>query len=120
MARILVADDDIDQVTLRKSLLETGGHQVDIALCVQSTLLQLEMGGTDLVIMDLRFPKTPDGLSLIRRIREMGCLKPVIVLSGWPEDLYDQPEESMVSRVMVKPVPMLELLEAVARLVPVS
>ena len=117
MARILVADDDLEQVNLRKSLLEAGGHQVDIALCVQSTLLQVGMGGADLVIMDLRIPDSTDGLALIREIRAMGCRKPVIVLSGWPEDLYDQPEEAMVSRVMVKPVPMMELLDAVASLV---
>ena len=117
MARILVADDDLEQVTLRKNLLEAGGHQVDIALCVQSTLMQVEMGGADLVIMDLRFPECPDGLLLIRRIREIGCRKPVIVLSGWPEDLYDQPEESMVSCVLVKPVPITELLQTVASLV---
>ncbi len=117
MARILVADDDLEQVTVRKDLLEAGGHRVDIALCVQSTLMQVEMGDADLLIMDLRFPDTRDGLALIRRIRETGCTKPVIVLSGWPEDIYNQPEERMVSRVMVKPVPMLELLDAVARLV---
>lgn len=116
MARILVADDDLDQVTLRKCLLEAGGHQVDIALCVDSTLMQVEMGDADLLIMDLRFPESLDGLALIRRIREMGCRKPVIVLSGWPEDLYGQPEESMVSRIMVKPVHMEELLQAVAAL----
>ncbi len=117
MAHILIADDDLEQVTLRKSLLETGGHQVDIALGVDSTILQIELGGVDLVIMDLRIPESFDGLTLIRRIRAMGCHKPVIVLSGWPEDLYDQPEEAMVSRVMVKPVPMTELLDAVATLV---
>lgn len=117
MARILVADDDLEQVTLRKGLLEAGGHEVEVAYSVASTLLQVEMGGTDLLIMDLRFPGSPDGLALIRRIRAMGCQKPVIVLSGWPEDLYDQPEEAMVSRVMVKPVGMNELLDAVASLV---
>ena len=116
MARILVADDDLEQVTLRKKLLESGGHQVDIALCVESTLLQVEMGQTDLLIIDLRFPESPDGLALIRRIREMGCRKPVIVLSGWPDDLYDRPEERMVSQVMLKPVPTNELLDTVARL----
>ena len=116
MARILVADDDLEQVTLRKRLLEAGGHQVDIALCVESTVFQVELGDADLVIMDLRFPEAPDGLALIRRIREMGCRKPVLVLSGWPEDLYGQPEESMVSQVMTKPVPMMELLDAVASL----
>lgn len=118
MARILVADDDFEQVTLRKCLLESRGHQVDIALCAESTVMQAQRGDTDLVIMDLRFPETPDGLALIRLLRETGCPQPVIVLSGWPEDLYGQPEEAMVSQVMVKPVPIGVLLEAVARLVP--
>ncbi len=116
MARILVADDDLEQVTLRRDVLEAGGHQVAVALCAQSTLLQAGSGEADLVIMDLRFPETPDGLALIRGIREMGLRMPVIVLSGWPEDLYDQPEERMVSRIMVKPVPTAELLDAVASL----
>jgi CheY-like chemotaxis protein len=120
MARILVADDDLEQVTLRKCLLESGGHQVDIALCVESTVMQVENGDTDLVIMDLRFPNSPDGLALIRLLREKGCSKPVIVLSGWPEDLYGKPEEAMVSQIMVKPVPMMELLDAVARWVSVA
>jgi CheY-like chemotaxis protein len=114
MARILVADDDLEQVTLRKRMLETGGHEVDIALCPASTIMQVELGEPDLVIMDLRFPASPDGLALIRRIRELGCRKPVIVLSGWPEDLYGQPEESMVSRIMVKPVHSADLLQAIA------
>jgi CheY-like chemotaxis protein len=118
MARILVADDDFEQVTLRKRLLEAGGHHVDIALCAASTVMQVEHGDADIVIMDLRFPETPDGLALIRLMREKGCSQPVIVLSGWPEDLYGQPEEAMVSQVMVKPVPTAELLQAVARLVP--
>jgi CheY-like chemotaxis protein len=118
MARILVADDDLEQVTLRKELLEAGGHQVDVALCAQSTVMQMEEGLADLLIMDLRFPQSPDGLSLIRQMRQMGCSKPVIVLSGWPEDLYGQPEEAMVSQILVKPVPMHELLLTVARWAP--
>ena len=120
MARILVADDDLDQVTLRKSLLEAGGHEVSVALQTSSTVLHVERGETDVVIMDLRFPNcdgepdSAEGLALIRRIRELGCRAPVIVLSGWPEDLYGQPEEQMVSRVMVKPVSMQDLLGTIA------
>lgn len=117
MARILVADDDFEQVTLRKQLLEAGGHQVDIALCIESAVMQIGLGGTDLVIMDLRFPESSDGLALIRQIRGMGWQTPVIVLSGWPEDIYGQPEELMVSRVMIKPVHMAELLDVVASVV---
>jgi CheY-like chemotaxis protein len=122
VARILVADDDLDQIILRKSLLEAGGHEVDIALCTETTAQLAERGEAELVIMDLRFvnaagePDSQEGLALIRRIRELGCRAPVIVLSGWPEDLYGQPEEKLVSKVIVKPVSSDALLEAIAEL----
>ena len=123
MCRILVADDNWQQLNLRKQLLEQVGHQVAVAWSVSETMRQVELGRAELVIMDLRFPNAngePDpgeGLALIRRIRESGCRVPLIVLSGWPEDLYGSPEESMVSRVMVKPVKVSVLLETIAELV---
>jgi CheY-like chemotaxis protein len=117
MARILVADDDLQQVVLRQTLLEANGHEVLPAFSAVSTLIQIENDGLDLVIMDLRFPEPSDGLALIRRIRELGCHTPVVVLSGWPEDIYGQPEEAMVSSVMVKPVPLPVLLATIAQLV---
>jgi len=122
MARILVADDDLDQIKLRKALLEAGGHDVDIALSPTTTAQVLEHAAVDLVLMDLRFrnsegePDSREGLALIRRIRALGCQSPVVVLSGWPEELYGQPEESMVSRVLVKPISMAVLLQTVEEL----
>jgi CheY-like chemotaxis protein len=124
VARILVADDDLDQVILRKSLLEAGGHEVDVALCPTTTAELVQRGGAHLVIMDLRFANDSGeadsqvGLALIRRIRDLGYAAPVIVLSGWPEELYGEPEEKLVSRVMVKPVSMRALLEAIDELLP--
>ena len=119
MIRILAADDDQEQLNLRKRLLEAAGHEVDLALDPDETMRRLQQGVTDLVIMDLRFPNaqgTPDsaeGLALIRRIRKAGYRAPVIVLSGWPEDLYGQPEERMVSRILIKPVKPADLMEAI-------
>ena len=121
MSRILVADDDVVQLDLRKRVLETAGHAVTVALDPSGALRQLNRGW-DLLIMDLRFRNcagesdSREGLALIRRNREMGSSVPVVVLSGWPEDLYGQPEEKMVSRVMVKPVSTRELLAAIAEL----
>jgi CheY-like chemotaxis protein len=123
MPRILVADDDPEQLRLRKLLLETEGHAVSVALCASETIRELERAGADLIIMDLRFPNAagvPDsreGLALIRHIREAGWRAPVIVLSGWPDDLHGQPEEAMVSRLMAKPVGMAALREAIEELV---
>src|SRR5579864_4318761 len=120
MPRILVADDDAQQLKLRALLLEAGGHEVAIAFSPSEVMRRLATA--DVVIMDLRFPNArgePDaaeGLTLIRQIREQGCGAPVIVMSGWPQDLEGSPEEKLVSRVMVKPVGMAALLQAIEEL----
>lgn len=122
MSRILLADDDALQLDLRKHILEIAGYQVEIALTALQTVCRLQNDADpmiDLLIMDLRFPDEfgePDareGIALIRRIRDLGCRAPMIVLSGWPEDLYGQPEEQMVSCILIKPVRTRELLHAI-------
>src|ERR1035438_391683 len=99
MARILVADDVVEQVTIQRRLLEALGYEVDTALSPSETLRELERRGPDLIVLDLGFPRAAYGLALIRGIRQTGCLLPMIVLSGWPDDIYGTPEEKMVSRV---------------------
>ena len=117
MSRILLVDDDVVQLDLYAHLLEIAGYRVDIALSASQAERRLE--NVDLTIMDLRFPNAlgesdpQEGIALIRRIRHLGCRTPVIVLSGWPNDLYGQPEEQLVSRILVKPVAIRELLQAV-------
>jgi CheY-like chemotaxis protein len=126
VSRILVADDDLDQLVAHKKLLEAFGHEVVVAASPAETLRELERSEPRLVVMDLRFPNAagqPDsreGMALIRAIRQAGYRLPVVVLSGWPEDLYGQPEEAMVSSIMVKPVAIPLLLETIAQLTSVS
>jgi len=122
MSRILLADDDFVGLDLRKQVLESAGHEVAVAFSPAHTMRQLERGWANLLIMDLRFlnaagePDSHEGLTLIHRIREEGYAVPVVVLSGWPEDLYGEPEEQMVSLVIVKPVASRELLGAIEEL----
>lgn len=115
MSHILVADDDAAQVAMQRRLLEVLGYQVDTAVSPAETLRELERGRTDLIVLDLRFPQSADGLGLIRGIRETGCRLPLIVLSGWPDDLFGTPEEKLISRVVVKGS-VRELLQAIAEL----
>jgi CheY-like chemotaxis protein len=102
MARILVVDDSLDQVTVQRKLFETLGYQVATAMSPDETLRELARTRPDLVVVDLRFPHASDGLALIRAIRQIDSKLPMIVLSGWPDDLYGAPEESLVSRIVVK------------------
>jgi CheY-like chemotaxis protein len=96
-------------------LFEALGHEADTALSPSETLERLERSTPDLIVIDLRFPTSADGMALIRGIRQAGCRKPVIVLSGWPDDLYGAPEEQMVSRIVVKG-DTRELLQTIAEL----
>ncbi|MEO8369455.1 MAG: response regulator [Candidatus Solibacter sp.] len=122
MPRILVADDDAIQLDLRKQLLEIAGYKVDIAFTALQTLHLLEKRSPDLVIVDLRLPNelgeadAREGLALIRRIREVALRVPILVLSGWPDDIYGQPEEQLVARVLLKPVRTRELLNTIEEL----
>ena len=116
MPRVLIVDDDATQLTLRARLVEAGGYEVSVAFCPSEALRQVARA--DAVVTDLRFANAQgesdpaEGRKLIRQIRESGCRAPVIVISGWPEDLDGTPEAQFVSRVMVKPAGMALLLAA--------
>ncbi|HLK68052.1 MAG TPA: response regulator [Bryobacteraceae bacterium] len=122
MSRILVADDDDVQLELRRTVLEAYGYEVILAVSPSAALDHVRQG-CDLVMMDLRFSNCEgvadacEGLALIRRIRETGSKVPVLVLCGWPDDLYGRPEEKLVSRVMMKPTPTHTLLATISELV---
>ncbi len=115
MPRILIADDDLVQLDLCKLLLESAGHQVRAALSAVQTLSEAAFAWADLLILDLRFPEAEHGLALIRDLRESGCQVPILLLSGWPDDLFGRPEEQLVSAVLVKPVPPADLFAAIDR-----
>ncbi len=123
MARILIADDDMAGLAMRRLMLEGAGHQVSLAMDPPGVLRQMEQA-YDLLIIDLRFLNCAgiadcrEGLNLIRKIRNSERDVPIIVLSGWPADLDDRPEQEMVSKVMLKPVMSRDLLAAIDQLVP--
>jgi CheY-like chemotaxis protein len=124
MSRILVADDDLVQLELRRMMLEAAGHVVFLAANAPQALRSLREHTPDMVMIDLRLPNAqgvPDsreGLSLIRSVKELCGTAPVVVLSGWPEDLDGQPEEKMVDRVLQKPFRPSALMDLVRELVP--
>ena len=120
MACIVLADDRLDELQVLAMLLEAGGHKVLAAMSPNDAIRQIERGGPDAVLLDLKFPNAqgePDaeeGFALIRRIHELAPGAAVFVLSGWPEEIYGRPEEGLVTRVMVKPVLLPALLEAIS------
>ena len=114
MCRLLVADDDVQQLGIRKLLLEAAGHEVAVAENAPEARRLLHELRPDVLVMDLRLPKLKDGLSLIRCVEEKRLAAKIIVLSGWTEELCDLPEEKLVCCVLGKPIRNDLLLEAIS------
>ena len=119
MSRILVVDDDAVQLDLRKQLLEIAGYQVEIALTAHADRAPpreaLRRPGDPGSALSQRAWRAgrPGGPGAHPPHPRLGCRVPVIVLSGWPEDLYGEPEEQLVSRILLKPVKTREFLDAI-------
>lgn len=105
MARVLLIDDDADQLEMRKLIFEHQGHAVAAASSVDEAERSFREGPPDCILMDLRVPKAKDGFALIRGFRASpGFTGRILVLSGFPSDILGTPEASLVDEVLTKPV----------------
>ena len=118
MARILIVDDDPAQIEIRTLLLENEGHQVRSAQTVEEATRSFGEAPADIALMDLRLPRSEDGLALIRWLREASSALRIVVLSGWAADLGSQPELALVDRLLAKPVRTGQLLGLIRDLSP--
>jgi DNA-binding NtrC family response regulator len=115
LAQLLLVDDDPDQVEIRQLIMEQAGHDVRTASSPDKALAAFDATPCDVVLMDLRLPHSENGIQLIRDLRERSASVPILVLSGWPEDLANAPEAAMVTGFLRKPVRSSYLIELVSR-----
>lgn len=107
MATVVLVENDLDQLSIRRELLEYAGYDVRTAQSA-STALPL-LPGCQVVVMDLRIPRLEDGLQLIRAAT--GSAARIIVLSGAASE-----RALPVDEFLKKPCSSKKLLENVARL----
>ena len=117
MARILIVDDDPDQLELRQLLLENAGHGVKPAATTEEAIRLFNEWNPAVVVMDLRLPSLAEGLRLIRGIRSSAAPTKIVVTSGWPADLSGREESKMIDHLMPKPVATSKLLRLLSILV---
>lgn len=116
MARILIVEDNLDQLEIRTLLLEQAGHRVHSARSADEALSLLEPT-LEAAIVDLSLPEPSDGRALLRELRLRTPQTPIAVLTGWIDELKRFPENEYVAAILEKPCPSRKLLETVARLV---
>lgn len=105
--RVLLIDDDPEQLALRRRIVEHAGHVVETAADFPAALGQ----SADVVVTDLHLPGLAEGLAVVRHFAGRAR---IIVLSGYAGDLDGLPEKVLVAAVLEKPVRSAVLLAALA------
>jgi DNA-binding response OmpR family regulator len=118
MTRLLLIEDSADMALGLKNNLEIEGYEVEWANDGPTGLAAACSGAIDLVVLDLMLPGL-DGITVLRRIRELGDRPPVVILTarGQEEDKV-RGLRLGADDYVTKPFGVLELLariEAVLR-----
>ena len=80
--RVLIVEDERRLAqNIARSLRESAGYAVDVALDGEDGLYMAQTNPYDLVMLDLMLPKI-DGLSLLKQLRASGAETPVLVLTA--------------------------------------
>ena len=83
--RVLIIEDEARLAeNVARSLRESAGYAVDVALDGEEGAFMAESNPYDLVILDLMLPKL-DGLTVLQRMRGGGSAVPVLVLTARDE-----------------------------------
>ncbi|MCG8472071.1 MAG: response regulator [Desulfobacterales bacterium] len=115
MGRVLFVDDETMLVGLAREALGRMGFDVVALEDPQEALKAFEANptGFDVVVTDMTMPKM-SGLGLAEHLREINHSVPVILCTGFSNDLMGkEPRELGVSCVLFKPVSMNDLAETI-------
>lgn len=116
MPDILLVDDDPEQLSLRRMVLEDKGHTVR---CAETAARALQLIGHRLpscVVMDLCLPESAQGRTLIEDLKRRWPDLPVVVLTGSPHELDSITETPLIAALLRKPVRSERLLAVISKL----
>ena len=115
-ASILLVDDNKDGLTVRRSVLEELGYQVEICANAEEALKLIAASRFDLIVTDYKMPRM-SGCEFIERLRKLDPNARVILLSGFVEALGLNEQNTGADMVIVKSVhEPVNLARAVRRL----
>ena len=117
---ILFVEDDAMNRRVVRDMLTVAGASMDEADNAETGLRMIDEGSYDLILMDLRMPGM-DGLTAIRHIRSRTDAKsrlPVIVVTAdTAVDICQDCIDQGADEVILKPVAMNKLFDAIGRLI---
>jgi CheY-like chemotaxis protein len=118
MARVLVIDDDEEQRTLIRHMLDRVGHRVEEAADGAEGLRQFGKQAPHVVITDINMPGL-DGHEVISALKAANANVPIIAISGGsavPKDeLLLRASQLGAAEIIMKPFEFEQLAGAVGR-----
>ena len=117
---ILFVEDDAMNRRVVRDMLTVAGATMDEATDAETGLQMIDERDYDIVLMDLRMPGM-DGLTAIRHLRARPDAKaavPVIVVTAdTATDICQNCVDGGADEVILKPVAMSKLFDAIGRLI---
>jgi len=115
--KILVAEDDRDQLFVRSLLLRENGFEPIEAVDLDSALLRAAEHRPRCALIDLRLPTEEAGLRLIRELKALDSKMYVVVLTGSDANrLAQRSEKDLIDDLVVKGSPSKQLIQKLKRL----
>jgi CheY-like chemotaxis protein len=115
--RVLLVDDDAEQLALRSLLLHQNGLETFEAGDARSAVKIASVEKPLCAVIDLRLPTVELGLKLIRDLKQLDPGMHILVLTGVnPGGLTRSPERELVDQVIVKGSPSSQLIRALKRI----
>lgn len=117
MARLILIEDDAGVRDYFHSVVERMGYELLTAEDGPSGLALIEKEAVDVIMTDLNMPGEPNGMSLVRRIRELRPDTPLIVVSGYPtRERLDECKALGIDDFLTKPFEMTFFSSVITRL----
>ena len=117
MATLALIEDDEGVRAYFTSVVSRMGYELIVAIDGPSGLKMLSEHPVDVILTDLSMPGEPNGMALVRRIREEHPQTPVIVISGYPtKERLDACKELGIEDFLTKPFEMTFFDSVVTRL----
>ncbi len=110
--KILLAEDDRDQLAVREMLLAKFGFETVATTDAKSALLAAVRERPACAIVDLHLPTQDAAFRLIRQLKELDRGLYIVVLTGSNSSVFEsRPERSLMDAVIEKGSPSAGLIQ---------
>jgi DNA-binding response OmpR family regulator len=116
MARVLVIEDDTDLTYLYETSLRQSGHQPTVATTARDALFELSQNTYQAILLDLNLPDAYGTVIIDFILRDsrhrVGQIIVITATDNWGDEL----SKRGVQQVMIKPISMSAVIDAVESL----